>query len=280
MPSKNWDFWIDRGGTFTDIIGRDPDGALHPRKLLSENPEAYRDAAIQGIRDLLGLAKGDPIPAGVVGEIKMGTTVATNALLERKGDRVLLLITKGFRDALRIAYQARPDIFAKEIILPEQLYERVVEVDERVRADGTVEKLLDIEAVKPAIEQAKRDGIDAVAIVFMHAWKFPEHEQAVAKLCRKIGFSQLSVSHEVSPLVKLVGRGDTTVVDAYLSPILSRYVRQVAEEISGGGESPSSPAGPSPRNDRGEGGRPQRQRPPLPVVTGRGSRVRGSTSPA
>ena len=240
MLAKKWDFWIDRGGTFTDIIGRDPEGALHPRKLLSENPEAYRDAAIQGIRDLLGLASGAPIPAGLVGEIKMGTTVATNALLERKGDRVLLLITEGFRDALRIAYQARPDIFAKEIILPEQLYERVIEVEERVRADGTVEKLLDIASVKPLIEQAKRDGIEAVAIVFMHAWKFPEHEQAVARLCRKIGFSQLSVSHEVSPLVKLVGRGDTTVVDAYLSPILSRYVSQVAEEL-GIGSDPTSP---------------------------------------
>ena len=133
-----WDFWIDRGGTFTDVIGRDPQGALHARKLLSENPEAYPDAAIQGIRDHLGIAAGEPIPAGTVGEVKMGTTVATNALLERKGDRVLLLITRGFRDALKIAYQARPDIFAKEIILPEQLYERVVEVDERVRADGTV----------------------------------------------------------------------------------------------------------------------------------------------
>ncbi|MEP9388706.1 hydantoinase B/oxoprolinase family protein [Mesorhizobium sp. KR9-304] len=231
MPAKNWDFWIDRGGTFTDIIGRDPQGALHPRKLLSENPEAYSDAAIQGIRDLLGLKAGDAIPTGLVGEIKMGTTVATNALLERKGDRVLLLITKGFRDALRIAYQARPDIFAKEIILPELLYERVVEVEERVRADGTVEKLLDIEAVKPAIDAARRDGIDAVAIAFMHAWKFPEHEKAVAKVCRKAGFAQISVGHEVSPLVKLVGRGDTTVVDAYLSPILSRYVRQVAGDI-------------------------------------------------
>ncbi|RLP27210.1 hydantoinase B/oxoprolinase family protein [Mesorhizobium sp. YM1C-6-2] len=239
MPANRWDFWIDRGGTFTDIIGRDPEGGLHARKLLSENPEAYRDAAIQGVRDLLELKPGDAIPSGLVGEIKMGTTVATNALLERKGDRVLLLITRGFRDALRIAYQARPDIFAKEIILPEQLYERVVEVDERVRADGTVEKLLDIEAVKPAIDQAKKDGIDAVAIVFMHAWKFPEHEQAVAKVCRKAGFSQISVSHEVSPLVKLVGRGDTTVVDAYLSPILSRYVEQVAREL---GTSPTSPS--------------------------------------
>ncbi|PBB34706.1 hydantoinase B/oxoprolinase family protein [Mesorhizobium sp. WSM3868] len=232
--ANKWDFWIDRGGTFTDIIGRDPQGRLHPRKLLSENPEAYADAAIQGIRELLGLKTGAAIPAERIGDIKMGTTVATNALLERKGDRVLLLITRGFRDALRIAYQARPDIFSKEIILPEQLYERVVEIDERVRADGSVERLLDIAACRPAIEQAKADGIDAVAIVFMHAWKYPDHEKAVAKVCRKIGFSQISVSHEVSPLIKLVGRGDTTVVDAYLSPILSRYVQRVAGELGAG----------------------------------------------
>ncbi|MBN9250534.1 MAG: 5-oxoprolinase, partial [Mesorhizobium sp.] len=197
----------------------------------SESPEAYTDAAIQGIRDLLGLKPRQPVPSHLIGDLKMGTTVATNALLERKGDRVLLLITKGFRDALKIAYQARPDIFAKEIILPEQLYERVVEVDERVLADGCVERLLDIADVKPAIEQAKADGIDAVAIVFMHAWKYPDHENAVAKVCRKLGFSQISVSHEVSPLIKLVGRGDTTVVDAYLSPILSRYVSKVAKEL-------------------------------------------------
>ncbi|RWB60762.1 hydantoinase B/oxoprolinase family protein [Mesorhizobium sp.] len=232
--NKKWDFWIDRGGTFTDVIGRDPQGRLHPRKLLSENPEVYADAAIQGIRDLLGLKSGTAIPADRIGDIKMGTTVATNALLERKGDRVLLLITKGFRDALRIAYQARPDIFAKEIILPEQLYERVIEIDERVRADGCVERLLDIAACRPAIEQAKAEGIDAVAIVFMHAWKYPDHEKAVAKVCRKIGFSQISVSHEVSPLIKLVGRGDTTVVDAYLSPILSRYVQRIAGELGPG----------------------------------------------
>lgn len=232
--NKKWDFWIDRGGTFTDVIGRDPRGQLHPRKLLSENPEAYADAAIQGIRDLLGLKSGTAIPTDRIGDIKMGTTVATNALLERKGDRVLLLITKGFRDALRIAYQARPDIFAKEIILPEQLYERVIEIDERVRADGCVERLLDIAAYRPAIEQAKADGIDAVAVVFMHAWKYPDHEKAVAKVCRKIGFGQISVSHEVSPLIKLVGRGDTTVVDAYLSPILSRYVQRVAGELGPG----------------------------------------------
>ncbi|MER9340218.1 hydantoinase B/oxoprolinase family protein [Mesorhizobium sp. M0601] len=237
MTAK-WNFWIDRGGTFTDVIGRDPQGGLHPRKLLSENPEAYADAAIQGIRDLLGVQPGAPIPSALIGDVKMGTTVATNALLERKGDRVLLLITKGFRDALRIAYQARPDIFAKQIILPEQLYERVVEIDERVRADGSVERLLDIASVRPAIEQAKADGIDAVAIVFMHAWKHPEHEKAVSKVCRKLGFSQVSISHEVSPLIKLVGRGDTTVVDAYLSPILARYVQRVAGEL---GVAPISP---------------------------------------
>ncbi|UDL89684.1 hydantoinase B/oxoprolinase family protein [Mesorhizobium sp. PAMC28654] len=274
MTAK-WDFWIDRGGTFTDVIGRDPQGGLHPRKLLSENPEAYTDAAIQGIRDLLGLSSDAAIPPGLIRDIKMGTTVATNALLERKGDRVLLLITKGFRDALKIAYQARPDIFAKEIILPEQIYERVIEIDERVRADGCVERLLDISACRPAIEQAKADGINAVAIVFMHAWKYPDHEKVVAKVCRKLGFSQVSVSHEVSPLIKLVGRGDTTVVDAYLSPILSRYVQRVAGELgiigSSTGAAPHPPAGtfspysdgekdsaptlapPSPRSSREEG---------------------------
>ncbi|MFI0843388.1 hydantoinase B/oxoprolinase family protein [Mesorhizobium sp. IMUNJ 23232] len=237
-----WDFWIDRGGTFTDVIGRSPDGALHPVKLLSENPEAYRDAAIQGMRDLLGIDRYAAVPSHLIGEIKMGTTVATNALLERKGDRVLLFITKGFRDALRIAYQARPDIFAKQIILPEQLYERVVEVNERVRADGCVETLLDLSDVIPAVEQAKADGIDAVAIVFMHAWKYPDHERAVAELCRKMGFAQVSASHEVSPLVKLVGRGDTTVVDAYLSPILARYVQRVAAELGAAPKLPISPA--------------------------------------
>ncbi|MDI6024994.1 hydantoinase B/oxoprolinase family protein [Corticibacterium sp. UT-5YL-CI-8] len=235
-----WDFWIDRGGTFTDVIGRDPDGRLHPCKLLSENPEAYRDAAIHGIRTLLGVEPNAPIPSGMIDTVKMGTTVATNALLERKGDRVLLLITKGFRDALRIAYQARPDIFAKEIILPEQIYERVVEVEERVRVDGTVEIALDPETAKTEIERAKADGIDAVAIVFMHSWKYPDHEAGMAELCRKLGFGQVSVSHEVSPLIKLVGRGDTTVVDAYLSPILSRYVDRVAGEL-GIAAAPTSP---------------------------------------
>jgi 5-oxoprolinase (ATP-hydrolysing) len=222
-----WDFWIDRGGTFTDVVGRAPDGALHPLKLLSENPGAYEDAAIEGIRRTLG-GRIDPAR---IGTVKMGTTVATNALLERKGDRTLLLITRGFRDALRIAYQARPDIFAKEIVLPEQLYERVVEVDERLMADGTVERALDAEVVRSALEEAKADGIDAVAIVLMHAWKNPGHEVALARMVRGMGFGQVSVSHEVSPLVKLVGRGDTTVVDAYLSPILGRYVARVADAL-------------------------------------------------
>jgi len=231
MPTKTlpqlWDFWIDRGGTFTDVIGRRPDGSLAAHKLLSENPEAYADAAVQGIRDLLGLKVGEPIPPGRVGAVKMGTTVATNALLERKGDRTLLLITKGFRDALKIGYQARPKIFARHIIKPELLYERVVEVDERVRADGTVEREPNLEAVQADLAAAKAEGIDAVAIVFMHAYRFSKHEQSVAALAREMGFGQVSVSHEVSPLIKLVGRGDTTVVDAYLSPILRRYVARV-----------------------------------------------------
>ena len=186
---------------------------------------------MQGIRDLLGLKTGEPIPLGRVGAVKMGTTVATNALLERKGDRTLLLITKGFRDALKIGYQARPKIFARHIIKPDMLYERVVEVDERVRADGTVERAPDLAAVRRDLEAAKADGIAAVAIVFMHAYRFPEHEQQVAALAREMGFTQVSVSHEVSPLIKLVGRGDTTVVDAYLSPILRRYVARVDKDL-------------------------------------------------
>ncbi|MCB1416211.1 MAG: 5-oxoprolinase, partial [Nitratireductor sp.] len=229
-----WDFWIDRGGTFTDIVGRDPQGGLHAHKLLSENPEAYRDAAVQGIRDLLGVKKGEPVPSHRIDTVKMGTTVATNALLERKGDRTALLITKGFRDALRIGYQARPDIFAKEIVKPEQLYQTVVEIDERILADGTVEQAPDLSAIRVELEKIRNSGIEAIAIALMHSWKYPQHEQAVGKLVREMGFGQVSVSHEVSQLVKLVGRGDTTVVDAYLSPILRRYVNQVAEELGKG----------------------------------------------
>ncbi len=228
---KAWDFWIDRGGTFTDVVGRRPDGSLVAHKLLSENPEAYRDAAVQGIRDLLGLAKGEPIPPGRVGAVKMGTTVATNALLERKGERTVLVTTKGFRDALRIGYQARPNIFAKHIIKPEMLFERVIEIDERVLADGTIERAPDLGTVRTELERAKADGIKAVAILFMHAYRYPEHEKKVAAVARNMGFPQVSVSHEVSPLIKLVGRGDTTVVDAYLSPILRRYVATVDSEL-------------------------------------------------
>src|SRR5436305_669960 len=227
-----WDFWIDRGGTFTDVVGRRPDGTLTAHKLLSENPEAYRDAAVQGMRDLLGLKQGEAIPAGRVGAVKMGTTVATNALLERKGDRTLLVTTKGFRDALRVGYQNRPKIFAKHIIKPEMLFESVVEVDERVLADGTVEKTPNLDAVRSDLEEALSDGIKAVAIVFMHAYRYADHEKQVAALARQMSFAQVSVSHEVSPLIKLVGRGDTTVVDAYLSPILRRYVAQVSHLLT------------------------------------------------
>ena len=228
-----WEFWIDRGGTFTDVVARDPDGGIHARKLLSENPEAYPDAALQGIRDALGIGGHAPIPADRVRAVKMGTTVATNALLERKGDRTLLVTTRGFRDALRIGYQARPDIFAKNIVKPEQLYERVAELPERVRADGTVEVDLDREAARAALQDAFEAGIRACAIVFMHGYKYPAHEAAVADIARAVGFTQVSASHAVSPLVKLVGRGDTTVVDAYLSPILRRYVDRVAAELGG-----------------------------------------------
>jgi 5-oxoprolinase (ATP-hydrolysing) len=228
-----WELWIDRGGTFTDVIGRRPDGRLVTTKLLSENPESYADAAVEGIRRLLGLAPGVPIPAAHIGAVKMGTTVATNALLERKGDRTLLLITKGFRDALRIGYQARPKIFAKHIVKPDMLYERVVEVDERVRADGVVERPLDLHAARAALVQAREDGIRAVAIVLIHAYRHSEHERQLAALAREVGFEQVSASHEVSPLIKLVGRGDTTVVDSYLSPILRRYVSQVARDLNG-----------------------------------------------
>ena len=234
MGQKQWDFWIDRGGTFTDIVARNPEGKIVAHKLLSENPEAYPDAAIQGIRDLMGIAQGEPIPDDSVDTVKMGTTVATNALLERKGDPTLLVTTRGFRDALAIGYQDRPDIFAREIIKPELLYRDVVEIEERVRVDGTVESAPNDVAVRADLQAAYDTGIRAVAIVFMHAYAYPQHEKTVAKIAREIGFTQVSVSHEVSPLMKLVGRGDTTVVDAYLSPILSRYVQQVANELGDG----------------------------------------------
>lgn len=233
---SKWDFWVDRGGTFTDIVGRKPDGSLVAHKVLSENPEAYRDAAVQGIRELLGVTAGEPIPSDLIGAVKMGTTVATNALLERKGEKTLLVTTRGFRDALAIGYQARADIFAKKIVKPELLYSAVVEVDERVRADGEVEAEADEATVRADLQAQFNAGYRAIAIVFMHAYRYPAHEQLVARIAREIGFTQVSVSHEVSPLIKLVGRGDTTVVDAYLSPILRRYVEQVASELGAEGK--------------------------------------------
>ncbi|PKU23584.1 hydantoinase B/oxoprolinase family protein [Telmatospirillum siberiense] len=230
---SGWQFWIDRGGTFTDIVGRGPDGVLLTHKVLSNNPERYRDAAIQGIHDLLGLPSGAPVPPGLIDVVKMGTTVATNALLERKGERTVLAITKGFRDALRIGYQNRPDIFARHILLPEQLYERVVEVPERLAADGTLLQPLDLGAARAGLEEAFAAGIRSVAVVFMHGYRFPDHEKRIAGLAREIGFTQVSTGHETSPLMKLVARGDTTVVDSYVSPILRRYVEQVSGELPG-----------------------------------------------
>jgi len=233
MAGGRWQFWIDRGGTFTDIVARRPDGSLLTHKLLSENPERYRDAAVQGIRDLLGVPAGETVPADAVEEVRMGTTVATNALLERKGEKTLLVITAGLGDQLRIGYQARPKIFARKIELPEQLYTSVVEVPERVMADGTVRHPLDLEAARAGLQAAFDEGYRACAIIFMHGYRYPAHEAAVADLARSIGFTQVSASHHVSPLMKLVGRGDTTVADAYLSPILRRYVAQVADALPG-----------------------------------------------
>jgi len=231
----SWQFWIDRGGTFTDIVARHPDGTLSTHKLLSENPERYRDAAVAGIRAVLGLGPDAPVPSGLIAAVKMGTTVATNALLERKGERVLLLVNRGFADQLRIGYQARPRLFDLEIKLPDLLYERVVEIPGRVTVEGEEIEALGEEEARAALRAAWAYGIRAVAIVLMHAWKYPAHEQRLAEIARAEGFSQVSASHAVSPLIKWVGRGDTTVVDAYLSPILRRYVCQVEEEI---GETP------------------------------------------
>ena len=231
MHNGRWQFWIDRGGTFTDFVAQKPDGALVTHKLLSENPERYEDAALQGIRDLLGIEAAGEIPADAIETVKMGTTVATNALLERKGDRTILLITRGFRDALRIGYQNRPLLFARHIVLPELLYERVVEIDERYSAEGEELVPVDLDGARQALEEAKRDGIESVAIVFVHGYRHHDHEIEVARLAREVGFGQVSVSHEISPLMKLVGRGDTTVVDAYVSPILRRYVDRIRDEL-------------------------------------------------
>ena len=226
-----WQFWIDRGGTFTDVVARKPDGTIIIDKLLSENSEQYKDAAIAGIKKLLKLKEDDLIPVDQISSVKMGTTVATNALLERKGDRTLLLITKGFGDLLRIGYQNRPLLFDLNIKLPELLYDRVVEVSERLDAKGNVVRNLDEESVREALRNAKNDGINGVAIAFMHSYINPIHEEKIAQIAIEENFLQVSVSHQISPLMKLVGRGDTTVVDAYLSPILRRYVNQVSSEL-------------------------------------------------
>jgi 5-oxoprolinase (ATP-hydrolysing) len=228
-----WQFWIDRGGTFTDIVARCPDGALLTHKLLSDNPEQYRDAAVAGIRHLLGLPPDAPVTPQQVECVRMGTTVATNALLERKGEPVLLVTTRGFRDALRIAYQNRPRLFDRRIVLPDLLYSRVIEADERVAADGSVLQPLAQAALRAQLQQAFDAGLRAVAIVFLHGWQQTVHEAQAAAIARDIGFTQISTSHQTSPLIKFVSRGDTTVVDAYLSPILRRYVEQVAAEMPG-----------------------------------------------
>ncbi|MFJ9412155.1 hydantoinase B/oxoprolinase family protein [Streptomyces sp. NPDC101393] len=228
-----WEFWIDRGGTFTDVIGRRPDGRLATAKLLSHDPGRYRDAAVAGIRMMLELGPGEAVPAERVSVVRMGTTVATNALLEREGEPIVLLITEGFRDALRIAYQNRPRIFDRRIVLPEALYDRVIEVPERIGADGTTVRPLDRDAVRAALVRARADGLRSAAVVLMHGYRHDGHEKAVAALAEAAGFTQVSCSHEVSPLMKLVPRGDTTVVDAYLSPILGRYVDDIAAQLPG-----------------------------------------------
>src|SRR3954452_10752318 len=220
--TRSWTFAIDRGGTFTDVVARASDGQIRVEKLLSENPGQYEDAALEGIRRVLEDEGGE------VAEVRMGTTVATNALLERKGERVALAITRGFGDALRIGYQARPDIFARHVVLPSMLYQRVVEIDERVGVDGDVIVALDERQAREVLSRAREAGVDALAILLMHGWCFSAHEVRLAEIARELGFAQVSVSHEVAPLIKLIGRGDTTVVDAYLSPVLRRYVDRVA----------------------------------------------------
>ncbi len=233
QPDNRWQFWIDRGGTFTDIVARDPEGRLHTHKLLSQNPQLYADAAVQGIRDLLGLQPGEAIPATRIACVRMGTTVATNALLERKGEPTLLVTTRGFRDVLRIAYQNRPRLFDRHIVLPEMLYSEVIEADERMGAHGALVQALDTVALHSAMQAAYHRGLRSVAIVFLHGYRYSDHEAQAAAIAKAIGFTQVSTSHHTSPLMKMVSRGDTTVVDAYLSPILRRYVDQLAVQLPG-----------------------------------------------
>ena len=231
--SGRWEFWIDRGGTFTDIVARRPDGSLTVRKLLSENPGRYADPAVEGIRRLLQVPGKEPIPAERIAAVRLGTTVATNALLERKGEPTVLVITRGFADAIRIAYQDRPRIFDRQIIRPEMLYSRVIEASERIGAHGEVIVPLDEHAVAADLRAAYDEGFRSVAVVCMHGYRYPRHEALIGEIARRAGFTQVSESHATSPLMKLVSRGDTTLVDAYLSPILQRYVDQVTAELSG-----------------------------------------------
>ena len=228
-----WEFWIDRGGTFTDVVARRPDGTLAVHKLLSQNPGRYADPAVAGIRHLLGVPPSHPIPAERISAVRLGTTVATNALLERKGEPTVLVITEGFADALRIAYQDRPKIFALEIIRPEMLYSLVIEAPERVGAHGEIIRPLDEDAVAAGLRAAYQQGLRSVAVVCLHGYRYPAHEARIGELARGIGFTQVSESHATSPLMKLVSRGDTTLVDAYLSPIIARYVDQVSAELGG-----------------------------------------------
>jgi len=234
-----WQFWVDRGGTFTDIVAKSPKGDLRTHKLLSENPEVYKDAAVHGIRKILDLKADAPVPTGLIEAVKMGTTVATNALLERKGEKTVLFITKGMKDLLRIGYQNRPKLFDLNIVLPELLYDDVVEVEERLDAEGNIVAPLDTTAAREALSRAYGKGYRSIAITLMHSYRFNDHEKRLGEMAKQSGFTQISLSHEVSPLIKLVGRGDTAVVDAYLSPILRQYVDQVANALgahSGGCE--------------------------------------------
>ena len=228
-----WEFWIDRGGTFTDVVARRPDGTLAVHKLLSENPGRYDDPAVAGIRHLLSVPAGEPIPAERISVVRLGTTVATNALLERTGEPTVLVITAGFADALRIAYQERPAIFARQIIRPEMVYSRVIEAAERIGPHGEVIVPLDAERVARDLRAAYDDGFRSVAVVCMHGYRYPAHETRIGEIARAAGFTQVSESHATSPLMKLISRGDTTLVDAYLSPIIARYVDRVASELGG-----------------------------------------------
>ncbi|MEM6341527.1 MAG: hydantoinase/oxoprolinase family protein, partial [Pseudomonadota bacterium] len=226
-----WDFWIDRGGTFTDIVARAPGGELKTHKILSEKPESYQDAAVQGVREIIGLSDNDPIPENAIRAIKMGTTVATNALLERKGERTILFITRGFRDLLRIGYQNRPDLFALHIQLPDLLYSDVIEIDERLDADGSVIEAMDLQKAREAICRAYGKGYRSLAIALLHSYRNPAHEKKLGEMAAQQGFEQVSLSHEASPLIKLVARADTAITDAYLTPILKRYVDQVRRAL-------------------------------------------------